>query len=429
VALVRISKHNGERELAMESLVQKISFLGPIVLAAVGLVTTLAAPGCSAADNPLCCTEVKVGATIDASIGGSAQSQVAVQAVADVAGIASAAVDDLTTACRGIAQDLDAAKADQDLAESKADRRSRMDAWCGLAVKAIGTAKASAGGTLALSATPPKCEASVSANASCQAKCSVDGKCDARLHPPMCTGGSLQVACKGECKAKAGATLHCEGSCAVGCKGSCTAAGGIQCEGKCEGTCEGAGGAGTSGLDASGKCTGTCKGTCSATPPGVECTGTCNGECGGSCTGSASASVTCDGECAADFEPLKCEGGKLEGGCEVDAKCGANCSASVQAKAQCTPPSVTIAFSGSTNADLVGKLTATLEANLPIVLSLTARLEAMAGLVGALQANATAVVDIKAACIPAVAIAAAQALADVEGSARASGSITKSVAQ
>src|SRR5690606_39576005 len=64
--------------------------------------------------NPLCCNEFKVGATINADIGGSAQSQVAAQAVADFAGIASAAVDDVTAACRSMAQDLGAAKADQD---------------------------------------------------------------------------------------------------------------------------------------------------------------------------------------------------------------------------------------------------------------------------------------------------------------------------
>jgi hypothetical protein len=395
-----------------------------------GSVVVLAAViGACGEDNPLCCTEFKVGANITADIGGSAQSQVAVQAVADVSGIASAAIDDLTTACRGIAQDLEAPEAEQDAAEANTERRAKMDAWCGLAIKAIGSAKVSAGGTLTIAVTPPKCEASVSANASCQAKCSVEGKCDAKLNPPKCTGGNLQVACKGECKAKAGVALHCQGSCKVGCKGSCTAQGGIACEGKCEGTCEGAGGAGTSGLDASGKCTGTCKGTCSATAPGVECSGTCDGECGGSCTGSAEASVQCDGDCQADFEPLKCEGGKLEGGCEVDAKCGANCSASVQAKAQCTPPEVTIAFQGAVNADLAGKLAATLKANLPIVFSLEARLTAMVGVVGGLKGNISAVADIKAACIPQVAIAAGQALADVEASGSAAASLTKSVTQ
>lgn len=402
-------------------------FVGPLVFAA-SLALPLAMPACGA-DNPLCCTEFKVGATVGADIGGSAQSQVAVQAVADVSGIASVAVDDLTTACRGIAQDLEAPRTDQEAAEAKAEKRARMEAWCTLAVKTIGTARATAGGTLTIEAAPPKCEASVSANASCQAKCSVDGQCNAKLHPPKCTGGNLQVACKGECTAKAGVAMHCQGSCKAGCKGSCTVQGGIKCAGECKGTCEGAGGAGTSGLDANGKCTGTCKGTCSATPPGVECTGTCNGECTGSCTGTAEASVQCDGECKADFEPLKCEGGKLEGGCEVDAKCGANCSASVQAKAQCTPPSVKIAFQGSANADFAGKLVATLEANLPIVYALEARLTAMADVVVSLKGNVTAVADIKVSCIPPVAAAVGQALADVEASASATVNLTKSVAQ
>ena len=38
-----------------------------------------------------------------------------------------------------------------------------------------------------------------------------------------------------------------------------------------------------------------------------------------------------DAGCDGDFEPLKCEGGELKGGCSVDAKCEANCDASVSA--------------------------------------------------------------------------------------------------
>ena len=65
-------------------------------------------------NNPLdavCCTEFKVGASIDTKIGGSAQAQVAVQAVADFSGIAAAAITDLTTACRSMASELDASAA------------------------------------------------------------------------------------------------------------------------------------------------------------------------------------------------------------------------------------------------------------------------------------------------------------------------------
>ncbi len=402
-------------------------FYGAAMMAAVVIPSTLV--GCSDdGSNPLCCTEFKVGATINADIGGSAQSQVAVQAVADFAGIASAALDDITAACRSMAQDLDAPKADQEAAEGNADRRERMNAWCSLAVKAIGSVKAQAQGTLKVVFNPPQCEASVSAKANCQAKCDVSGKCDIKANPPKCTGGSLQVACKGECTAKAGATLKCEGKCSAECKGSCTAQGGVQCSGKCEGTCKGQaeGGTGT-GIKADGTCDGTCEGTCEVTAPGVTCSGSCNGECGGSCTGSAEASVKCDGECKADYEPLKCEGGKLEGGCQVDAKCDANCDASVSAKAECRPPELTVEFSGAANIEAAGKLKATFEANLGVILAFKARLEGMASIAGTFSGNISAVTDIKAACIPPMVAAVGSAVQDVQASVSATASIAGTI--
>ncbi|HVJ90752.1 MAG TPA: hypothetical protein VM580_13190 [Labilithrix sp.] len=373
--------------------------------------------------NPLCCTEFKVGATLDANIGGSAESKVAVQAVADFAGIASAAIDDITTACRSIAQDLDSAPAEVDTAEATKDRQAKMNAYCALAVKAIGNVKGKAGGKLVLRAEPPKCQASVSAKANCQAQCSGGAKCDLKANPPKCTGGSLEVACKGECKAKAGATLKCEGSCSAECKGSCTAQGGVKCAGKCEGTCEG----NTADGSAKGECQGTCKGTCEVTAPGVKCEGSCKGSCGGSCTGSAEASVKCDGECNADFEPLKCEGGKLEGGCKVEAKCDANCDASISAKAECTPPSVVVAFDGAADIQAAGRLQATLEANLGVVLAFQARLEGMAALTTTFAGNINAVTDIKAACIPPVVAAVGTAVSDVQAAVKATVNITASV--
>ncbi len=390
------------------------------------MVGLLAVPlACSdAASNPLCCTEFKAGATITADIGGSAQSQVAVQAVSDFTAIASAAVDDVTTACRSIAQDLDATKADQDAAEAKTDKRERLSAWCSLAVKQITSIKATAGGTLTVTVVPIKCEASISAKANCQAKCSVDGKCDIKANPPKCTGGSLQVACKGECKAKAGVALNCEGTCSGSCKGSCTAQGGVQCQGKCQGTCKGAAQGGTGqGIQADGTCAGTCEGTCEVTAPGVTCTGSCKGECSASCTGSAQASVKCDGECTADYEPISCTGGKLEGGCQVDAKCDANCDASVQAKAECSPPEVKVAFSGAANIQAATKLQATLEANFGVISSFQARLDGMFKLTGTFTANIGAVTDIKTACIVPVVAAVGSAAKDVEASFTATGSI------
>jgi hypothetical protein len=393
------------------------------------IVLPLSLQGCSDdGSNPLCCTEFKVGAAIDANIGGSAESKVAVQAVADFAGIASAALDDITTACRSIAQDLDAPKADQEAAEANTDRKAKMDAYCKLAVTAIGTVKGKAAGTLTVKAQAPKCQASVSAKANCQAQCSGGAKCDLKANPPVCKGGSLEVACKGECTAKAGATLKCEGSCSAECKGSCVAKGGVQCSGKCEGKCKGQAEGGTGkGIQADGTCDGTCEGTCAVTAPGVTCEGSCTGECGGSCTGSAEASVKCDGECKADFEPLKCEGGKLEGGCKVEAKCDANCDASVSAKAECTPPSVVVAFSGAADIQAAGRLQATLEANLGVILAFKSRLEGMVAVTASFGANVKAVTDIKAACIPPVVLAVGAALDDVQASVKATASIAGSV--
>jgi hypothetical protein len=401
-------------------------FKAPLLLA-----TALALPvitnGCSAvedAQGAVCCTEFKAGASIDANIGGNAQAQVAAQAIADFSGIASAAVEDVTTACRSMAQELDAPQADQDAATAEKDKRKALELWCSAAVKAIGTVKAKAGGTLTLNFVPPVCEASISAKANCQASCSGSAKCDLKANPPKCTGGSLEVACKGECTAKAGATLKCEGKCSAECKGSCTAQGGVQCSGKCEGTCKGQaqGGTGT-GIKADGTCDGTCEGTCEVTAPGVTCTGSCQGECGGSCTGTAEASVKCDGECKADFEPIKCSGGKLEGGCQVEAKCDANCDASVSAKAECTPPSVQVAFSGSADIQAAGKLKAVFEANLGVILSFRARLEGMAKLTATITGNADVIVDVKAACIPAMIAAAADAVEDVTAAGSATASI------
>lgn len=382
--------------------------------------------GCDQADklqeaqNSVCCTEFQVGGTITADIGGSAEGQVAAQAVADFAGIASAAVDDITSACRSIAQDLDTDKATQDQAEGTADKRTKMNVWCAAAVSAIGKFKASAGGTLTVNVTPPQCSASVSAKANCQAKCSASGTCDIKANPPTCTGGKLEVACKGTCTAKAGATLSCEGTCSGSCTGSCVAEGGVECAGKCEGTCEqSVTGTGT-GIQADGTCDGVCKGTCEVTAPSATCSGSCKGTCSASCTGSATASVKCDGECDADYEPLKCEGGELSGGCQVEAKCDANCDASVQAKAECRPPQVTVTFAGAANVEAAGKLQATLVANFGAIFAFKARLEGMAKISASLVANIEGALDVKAACIIPMIAAAGAAVDDVQ----ASGTVT-----
>lgn len=384
------------------------------------LAATLPVGGCdkvSEAQSAVCCTEFKVGGTISADIEGGAEGQVAAQAIADFAGVAAVAVSDLTAACRSIAQDLDADVQAQKDAEKTEDKRAKLKAWCTLASQQIVAFKAKAGGTLTVTVQPPVCEASVSAKADCQAKCSGGVECDLKANPPTCEGGRLEVACKGECTAKAGATLTCEGNCTGSCTGSCTAEGGVDCNGKCEGTCAAKAGVGT-GAQADGTCQGTCTGTCEVTAPSATCTGTCKGTCSASCTGTAEASVKCDGDCAAEYEPIKCSGGELKGGCTADAKCDANCDASVQAKAECRPPSVDIAFSGAVDVQAQGKLVATFKANLGVIFVFKSRIDAMAKIAGSIDAEAAA--DVKASCLIAMIAAVGEALEDV----KASGEVT-----
>lgn len=194
--------------------------------------------------------------------------------------------------------------------------------------------------------------------------------------------------------------------------------------GKCEGTCEGAGGAGTSGVDAHGDCQGSCKGTCKTTAPDVTCNGSCNGECTGSCKGSVRASVTCDGDCNADYEPITCRGGKLDGGCQVDANCDANCDASVAAKAKCVSPEVEVVVTSET--ELARKLEAALESNLPIVFASKARLDGMVASTTTLADNVGQLTDLRISCIPPVVAAAYDAVQDVTVSASVSAEIVGS---
>lgn len=356
------------------------------IAVALALAIPVLTNGCSSSDNPLsgaCCTDFKVGADlsnakfdVDASIEG--QFKVLAQAASDFSVTAQGMLDDVSAACAGIAQDLGATADEQARANASTDGQARVDAWCTLAVAKLSAAGVAKG---SLDIEPPqfKCEASVKAKADCQAKCSVDGKCDVQANPPTCEGGTLSVECSGKCTADAKApSFQCKGSCSAAASGTCTAQGGVDCQGKCDGTCKASGGGGNNGIQADGTCKGTCEGTCSATAPGAKCEGTFEGQCQGTCEASGgSAKVECSGKCDAQATPLKCEGGTLKGGCQVDAKCDGNCDASVSAKASCDVQPFSISAKGNADAKLDAAI-ATLKVNLPkLVLAVKARGEAM----------------------------------------------------
>ncbi len=347
------------------------------VLAVAAVVIPVVTNGCSAvqnAQNSLCCPEFQPGgdmtavaAKADVSVRGNVYA--IAQASGDLIALANQAAADVTTACRNIAVDLgtDPLSYTQD-PNSTTPASDALTYWCGAAQTDLGTALK--GVTLTATFDPPQCTASIQAQADCQARCDVSGKCDIKANPPTCTGGTLEVECKGDCDVTAKApTIDCEGSCTGMCSGTCQAQGStaVECDGTCDGTC--AAGKQGSGIQADGSCKGTCSGTCHLRSTAkVSCQGSCSGTCDAKCTTTpGQVSCKCSGSCSADYQPLECKGGKLEGGCQVDAQCQANCNASVQARAECTPPKVSVSLTGGTDLTAVER---TLEQNLPIIITI-----------------------------------------------------------
>lgn len=434
-----------------------IRFQPLTTLAFAGLSIAALTQGCSAADkiadakDGLCCNSFQVGADmsdVDFGLEGDIKGQFKAfaQAGSDLSVVANGAILDVAVACENIARDLGADPADSDKAAAKTGADA-VTAWCDLATAQI-NAKFSATGelkaTLAVDFQPPVCTASVSATASCEGGCSVDAKCDASATPPKCTGGKLTVECSGSCSGEANASVSCTGTCSGKCEGSCTAKAGatVDCEGKCDGTCTVDGTAASgSGVQADGTCKGKCEGKCTASAGVMAmCDGTCEGKCDAKCEASAGVKFTCDGTCDGDFEAPKCEGGKLELDCKVDADCKANCEASASAKAECKPPELSIkaTVAGKVTAEAQAQIDAgiaSLKANLPnLLVVLKARGENFtAGIAGSVKAggNLTANVgDLSGEavfCLPPIVAAIADASKDFGAAFKASGKVVASV--
>src|SRR5262245_2164794 len=114
----------------------------------------------------LCCTDFKVGADltgvdfgVDASLKG--QFGAFAQASGDLSGAASAALDDITGACKAIAQ-VGGANGDKDDAQPAAPE-ARVKYWCDLATAQIDASFSAQGGAsaaLKINVTPAECKAS-----------------------------------------------------------------------------------------------------------------------------------------------------------------------------------------------------------------------------------------------------------------------------
>ncbi|MEP7049650.1 MAG: hypothetical protein ABJB12_04825, partial [Pseudomonadota bacterium] len=357
-------------------------------LAASALVISSLSAGCSAvkdAQSGLCCSDFVVGADMsgaDFKMSGAANGEfhALAQASGDLSAVASASLTDVASACESIARDVGADTKKIADAEGTTGDQARATAWCDLAAATI-KAKFSAKGDFGVSAkavfVAPTCQASVSAQANCEASCTVDGKCDASAMV-TCEGGKLPtVQCTGSCEGTADApSISCTGSCSGKCTGSCSATAdvAVACDGKCDGDCTVDGKAGSaSGVQADGSCKGQCKGTCTAKGgAAVKCEGSCSGSCDAKCTAvPGSVKFECNGQCTkTDGSLPKCEGSaKLD--CKVSADCEGSCSASVNAKAECTPPKVSLELSGTANVDVQAQIDAaisSIELNLPRLL-------------------------------------------------------------
>jgi len=260
------------------------------------------------------------------------------------------------------------------------------------------------------------CQVSLDATADCYAQCDVDGKCTPGQLEAKCEPGKLAGSCSGECsgscQAEAG-SVACKGTCSATCSGSCNA----ECVGKCN------------GQDSTGACDGTCEG---------RCQGTCDGSCSGECVYTAPKAAcegTCRGECDVEFTEPYCEGKFEAPECDIDVDCQANCEASVQATAVCTPPQVTYRVVAGGNGD-IDALAAALQKHLPALLvNIATRGEALIDTATTLATSADAIatssgeLSAKAgACAAVAAKAALSATLNVKASVSVSVDVSASAA-
>ena len=343
--------------------------LRALLLGVGGPVALVACTNAAGVTQSLCCTDPTKVTVTDAALQGN--FNVFVKAAGNLNGAASGALADVTQSCRSIAIDLGASTADQAAVEGPGATEEKIaDGWCTLAATKIQAALA--GSTTTINYKAPTCEASVNAKAACNAECSGKAACDIKAKPPVCKGGELIVECKGKCDVTpASVSIKCTGKCEGKCSGKCSAsatAPSVTCDGTCQGTCAANATAGNTGIQSDGSCKGSCTGSCTTRPGAVaascegECSGTCDAACNVTSTGG---SVRCSGKCDADFTPISCEGGTLEGGCDVDVKCDASCKASVEATAKCEAPILDI----KTDTSKLATLMATLKSNLPTLLT------------------------------------------------------------
>jgi hypothetical protein len=231
-----------------------------------------------------------------------------VTASGDLAAVATRAEEEVGNACQRMASDLG-------VAVNPGPNENRVSATCGaVSARIDAILRQGVSASIKAEVTPPQCQVQASAEAACDAQCNVSvdpGYVEAHCQPGHLYG-------------------RCEGACSGQCAGTCNG----ECQGQCAGQAQAAPGAASGGGKCAGQCNGTCKGSCSA---------------------------DCHGNCSVSFKEPKCD-------VEVrapsaDAHCAGSCKAHANLTAQCTEARVNV--HAQVNTGDMGKLVATLQANLP----------------------------------------------------------------
>jgi hypothetical protein len=245
-------------------------------------------------------------AQISANARANAKVRTFLMASRDLIAVSLQIEAEATDACRRMGRDL--GMSDAELAPRDDEPGASAQSACG-ALGARIDAILREGIQVRVAATPPRCEANLEAKARC------DGACDVSVDPgeivAQCEPGKLSGYCQG------------------------------RCVGQCEGTCQG-----------------DCQGECAARDAQGRCAGQCNGTCNGAC------SATCHARCEGQWQAPKCEGHVRPP--SADAECNASCQAHANFNAQCTPAQVNVQV--NQNLEMAGRLAATLQANLPLLL-------------------------------------------------------------
>jgi hypothetical protein len=295
-----------------------------------------------------------------------------VQAAKDLGGVSLQIEAEAAEACQRMGFDLGISPQEMAARNEPGGRASGACAALSARIDAL----FQQGISIRASATPPRCEASASASATCQGACDVDvdpGEIVARCDPARLSG-------------------YCQG----------------QCSGQCDGRCGGA-----------------CNGNCSARNAKGECAGQCSGQCDGTCDAS------CHASCRGTWQAPRCEGYVRPP--SADAECNASCRAHASVNASCSPAVVNVQV--SQNAQMAARLAATMQANLPELLhaelALGKRLLADAQVVGEVGAQLPRIIgDAGAhavACVAAATDVSARASVSIRVSVQASASVSGKV--